>query len=185
VTSRPVATSARRNLWIVGIALLVALLALAGALIAGATQHGGDSTTLRDGGGSASRGEVIFQTGHDASDALIPRSGNTTGGSMMGGSGMGGGMMRASCASCHGDDGRGRANPTFTAPNITYSNLTDPEGMLMPDSSRGTVYTDAAIRTAVTTGVDPSGAHLEAPMPQWQLSDQQWADLLAYLKTLR
>jgi len=55
----------------------------------------------------------------------------------------------------------------------------------MPDSSRGTVYTDAAIRTAVTTGVDPSEAHLEAPMPQWQLSDQQWADLLAYLKTLR
>jgi cytochrome c oxidase subunit II len=162
---------------IVAVALAVAALAAVGIFV------------LRSqgsvGGSSASRGETIFQTGHDASGAVIPRSSNATGGGMMGGSGMGGGMMRASCADCHGSNGRGLTKPTFTAPNITYSNLTDPKGMVMPDGSRGTTYTDAAVRQAVTTGVDPSGAHLEAPMPQWQLTGQEWSDLLAYLKTLR
>jgi mono/diheme cytochrome c family protein len=180
-----VAYSPRRGLWIAGVALVVAMLAAGGVVIVGTPRQGGGKPAAPFGAGSsAARGEVIFQTGHDASGAVIPRSGNTTGGGMMGGSGMGGGMMRASCASCHGRDGRGRTMATFTAPNITYTNLTDPKGMLAPDGSRGPLYTDAAIRTAVTTGIDPTGAHLEAPMPQWQLSDQQWGDLLAYVKTL-
>ncbi len=38
----------------------------------------------------------------------------------------------------------------FTAPDITYANLTDPKGMLMPDGTRGPVYTDAGIEKAVT-----------------------------------
>jgi hypothetical protein len=37
----------------------------------------------------------------------------------------------------------------------------------------------------VTTGIDPTGDHLAAPMPQRRLTNQQWADLLAYLKTLQ
>jgi cytochrome c oxidase subunit 2 len=165
--------SPRRSLWIAGIALVVALLAVAGVLVVGASRHGGSA---------ASRGEVIFQTGRDASGALIPRSGSATnGGGMMGG----GGMMRVSCASCHGSDGRGRATMMFTAPDITYGNLTDPKGMLQPDGTRGPTYTDTILRTAVTTGLDPTGAHLAAPMPQWQLTDSRWGDLLAYLKTLR
>ena len=135
------------------------------------------------GGSSVSRGATIFQTGHDARGAVIPRSGSTTGGGMMGG-GVGGGMMRASCATCHGSDGHGRTTPTFTSPNITYGNLTDPQGMLMPDGTRGPTYTDAGIMKAVTQGLDPTGSHLEAPMPQWQLTITEWTDLLAYLKTL-
>ena len=181
-----------RYLGIVAVALLVAALAAAGVLIEGTARHGGGSAagggpaagSSATGGGSASRGRVIFDTGHDAGGAVIPRSGGTTGGGMMGG-GMGGGMMQASCAGCHGSDGHGRTTHSVTSPDITYPNLTDPKGMLAPDGSRGPVYTDAAMRTAVTTGVDPTGSHLAAPMPKWQLSDRQWADLLAYLKTLR
>ena len=56
--------------------------------------------------------------------------------------------------------------------------------MFAPDGARGPTYTDATIRRAVTTGVDPQGSQLAWPMPQWQLTDQEWADLLAYLKTL-
>jgi mono/diheme cytochrome c family protein len=93
-------------------------------------------------------------------------------------------MMRASCATCHGSDGRGRTTQMFRAPNITYPNLTNSQGMLAPDGSRGPTYTDAAIRKAVTQGIDPTGARLAAPMPQWQLTDREWADLLAYLKRL-
>ena len=124
------------------------------------------------------RGEAILRSGVDADGKPISRS--ASGGGMMGGGGMTGG----GCANCHGSDGHGRSTQQFTSPNITYSNLTDPKGMLMPDGTRGPTYTDATIRTAVTIGVDPTGAHLEAPMPQWQLTDQEWDGLLAYLKTL-
>jgi len=172
-----VTRASRRDLNIAFAALVVAALAAVVVVVVGVQRTENKSPTAR--------GEAIFQSGVDADGMPIPRAESQSGGGgMMGGGVMGGGMMRLSCASCHGSDGHGRSTQQFTSPNITYSNLTDPEGMLMPDSSRGTVYTDAAIRTAVTTGVDPSGAHLEAPMPQWQLSDQQWADLLAYLKTL-
>jgi hypothetical protein len=36
----------------------------------------------------------------------------------------------------------------------------------------------------VIEGVDPEGDRLSWPMPRWNLSDVQWADLLSYLKTL-
>ena len=97
----------------------------------------------------------------------------------------GGGMMGGGCATCHGSDGHGRTTATFTSPNITYGNLTDPQGMLQPDGTRGPTYTDATLRTAVTQGLDPEGSRLEAPMPQWQLTRSEWDDLLAYLETLK
>jgi len=166
------ARSAHRNLVIVGVALAVAVLAVAAMLLIGTRRGAGDS--------SLARGEAIFRAGRDANGVPIPRTLSQGGGGMMGG-----GMMGGGCASCHGSDGRGRSTPQFTAPNITYSNLSDPEGMLMPDGTRGPVYTDAGIQSAVTQGIDPEGSRLEWPMPQWQLSVGQWGDLLAYLKTLK
>ena len=77
---------------------------------------------------------------------------------------MGGGMMGGGCATCHGSDGRGRSTMMFTAPDITYVNLTDPQGMLMPDGTRGT-YTDADLRRAITTGTDPDGDHWSGRCP--------------------
>jgi hypothetical protein len=165
----------RTNLVIVGAALAVALLAAAGVLILGNTRHVASST---------SRGEAIFRAGLDANGVPIPRT-LSQGGGMMGGGVMGGPMMNGGCASCHGPDGRGRTTPQFAAPNITYSNLSDPKGMLMPDGTRGPVYTDAGIRTAVTQGIDPEGSRLEWPMPQWQLGAVEWNGLLACLKTLQ
>ena len=161
---------------IVVVALAVAALAVVSVLV---LRSRGSAD-----GSAVSRGEVIFQSGTDANGDLIPRT--ASGGGMMGGGGvMGGGMMGAGCATCHGADGHGRATQTFTAPNVTYGNLTDPQGMLMPDGTRGPTYTDAGIKTAVTQGLDPEGSRLDAPMPQWQLTDPEWTDLLAYLKTLQ
>lgn len=169
------AGSSRRDLLVVVAALAVAALATAGVLVLRSQDSAG--------GSSVSRGEVVFQSGTDANGDLIPRS--SSGGGMMGSGGvMGGGMMDAGCATCHGAGGHGRTTPAFTSPNITYSNLTDPEGMLMPDGTRGPTYTDAGIMKAVTQGIDPEDSRLEAPMPQWQLTMAEWTDLLAYLKTL-
>ena len=117
------------------------------------------------------RGQWIYQTGTDpTSRQPIPRSGGM--------------MMATGCAACHGPDGRGLSTPMFTAPNITDANLTDRQGMLEPDGSRGPTYTDATLQRAITQGVDAEGQALAWPMPHWQLSDQEMTDLLAYLKTL-
>ncbi len=92
--------------------------------------------------------------------------------------------MTSGCASCHGVDGHGLTMMMFTTPNITYANLTNPAGMLNPDGSRGTPYTDDLIRRAVTQGIDADGAALSTIMPHWQLGDEDWNDLLQFLKIL-
>lgn len=88
-------------------------------------------------------------------------------------------MMRATCADCHGADGRGRRTALFTSPDIASRNRTDPAGMREPDGARG-----ALIGRAITAGLDAGGEPLARPMPRRQLSDREVADLPAYLRTL-
>lgn len=154
----------RRSLAVAVAAFVIALAALIGVIVISELGPGWTSKDLP-------AGERIFRYGLDSAGDPIPRSGG-----MM--------MMSSGCAGCHGRDGRGRTTRMYAAPDITYGNLTDPQGMLDPDGTRGPVFTDAAIRTAVTEGLDPEGDHLSWPMPRWNLSDAQWGDLLAYLKTL-
>lgn len=176
------AGSRRRSLVIALVALGVAAVAAAAVLVIGTHRQASSSAT---GSSPVAIGEAVFQWGVGPNGAPIPRTVSQRSGGMMGGGGiMGGGMMRLSCANCHGSDGHGLATQQFTSPNITYSNLTDPKGMLAPDGTRGPTYTDAALRRAITTGSDPTGSHLAWPMPQWQLTGQEWSGLLAYLKTL-
>ncbi len=117
------------------------------------------------------RGARILRTGRDAQGRLLSFSGGM--------------MMAPACAQCHGLDGHGRRTALFVSPDITYRNLTDPAGLAEPNGERGPVYTDALIRRAVTEGVDAEGKPLDWPMPRWRLTDADWNDLLAYLKTLR
>ncbi len=117
-------------------------------------------------------GERIFDTGVGTDGQPIPRTGSA------------GMMMSSGCASCHGYDGLGRTMMMFATPNVTYANLTDPAGMLDPDGTRGPTYTDDLIRRAVTQGLDAAGSTLSTAMPRWQLTDDDWADLLLFLKSL-
>lgn len=153
-----------RPLVIATVAFVVALAAIVGVVVLSSLGPGWSSKELPP-------GERIFRYGLDGAGQAIPRSGG-----MM--------MMSSGCAGCHGRDGRGRTTRMYAAPDITYGNLTDAQGMLDPDGTRGPVFTDASMRTAVTEGVDPEGDHLSWPMPRWNLSDVQWANLLSYLKTL-
>lgn len=130
--------------------------------------------------GNVAAGQQIYQAGVGPQGQSIPRSAVTFPG-MMSGSGM---MASAGCAACHGPQGQGFSTPAFTAPNITYANLTNPTGMREPSGSRGPTYTDAAIARAVTTGIDAEGQPLDQTMPRWQLTQREMADLLAYLRTL-
>ena len=157
-------------------AAVLLLVGIAGLVLLGTGVIG----PARTGATPAARGQQIFDTGTDpATGRSIPRTGGISGG-MMGGRMMAG----AGCAACHGPSGQGRTTPLFSAPNISYANLTDPRGMLEPDGSRGPTYTDAEIARAVTTGIDAEGKPLDQTMPHWQLTQQEVTDLLAYLKTL-
>ncbi len=123
--------------------------------------------------GDAQSGERIFDQGTGPGGQPIPRTDGV-------------GMMNMnSCASCHGLDGHRQHMMMFSAPDITYANLTDPAGMIEPDGTRGETYTDALIRRAVVDGIGADGQPLDTSMPRWQLDEQEWTDLLAYLKTLQ
>ncbi|MGE5140076.1 MAG: c-type cytochrome [Rudaea sp.] len=154
-----------------GTGLLIGGLVLIVAGIVGLVLLGSGVLSLATSAGTPeARGRWIFETGTDPNGQPIPASGGM--------------MMRGSCASCHGANGRGLRTPMFVSPDITYRNLTDPAGMVEPDGSRGMRYTDDLIRRAVTQGIDAEGSALTFPMPRWQLTNEQWTDLLAYLKTL-
>lgn len=156
-----------RAKWLVVVPLVLITAGVAGLVLL----YTGVLASAHAGGTTAEKGEWIFRTGTNPENRQpIPHSGGM--------------MMRMSCAGCHGVDGHGLRTMMFVSPNITYRNLTDPAGMLEPDGSRGPTYTDALIKRAVTQGSDAEGKPLAWPMPRWQLTDNEWNDLLAYLKTL-
>lgn len=124
-------------------------------------------------------GERIYHTGTDASGRPLPRA-------LAGGRMMGAGMMAgASCVDCHGEDGRGGqiGMPwgAVDAPDIRYSSLTAPH---TEDGTTTPAWTDADIGRAIREGIEPDGARLAAPMPRWNLTDTELADLVDYLKEL-
>ncbi len=123
----------------------------------------------------ASNGERIYYTGTSAKTGPIP----VTGGPMwvsMGGAG---------CVACHGIQGRGGVPVmmgTAIPADIRYEALIKGE---YEHGEKETPYTDALVKRAITEGLDPEGKPLDWTMPRWQMGDTDFADLLAYLKTLR
>lgn len=148
-----------------------------GQMMGGGMQSGnccgdGGDAGVEAGGDPVALGQRVFDSGVGVDGLPIPHT-----------AGVGMGMMNA-CASCHGLDGHGRQTMMFTAPNVTYANVTDPSGMLEPDGTRGPRYTDDLIRRAVVQGIGGDGVALDTTMPRWQLGEQDWGNLLAFLKTL-
>ncbi len=123
----------------------------------------------------ASNGERIYFTGTSTSGDPVTLSGGNMHMRMMGGG----------CATCHGADRRGsRMMPQFwtTAPPLTRDALFESH-----DDGDGhgghERYTDESLRRAVFRGVDPAGKPLDGIMPRWSMSDRDWEDLLAYLRS--
>jgi len=82
------------------------------------------------------------------------------------------------CANCHGHDGRGKPEGGIVPSDITWDALTKPYVVKHPP------YTERLLKRAVTMGIDPAGNSLEAAMPRFQLSNDDMADLMAYVKRL-
>lgn len=92
------------------------------------------------------------------------------------------------CADCHGPNGRGGTVQmmmgSFEAPDIRYKTLTTEE-MEHEEGEEHPPYTEELIKRAITQGLDPAGEPLNFPMPRWQMSESDLADLLDYLKSLQ
>lgn len=129
----------------------------------------------------ASNGEQIYFTATDKSGQYI---------SYTGGPGFGGMMMNSylSCASCHGTDGRGGTHfmhmQVMDAPPINYDALVEMMQEEEHDASLMDEYPLDRFREAVVDGKHPDGDKLNRDMPRWQMSDEDLADLLSFLKTL-
>jgi len=125
-----------------------------------------------------STGERIYYTGVSARTGPIP----TEGGPMWLQHGPVG------CVACHGVHGRGGIPVmmgTAIPEDIRYEALIKGEHEKGKEEMKHPPYTDALIKRAITKGIDPAGEPLDWTMPRWQLRDEDVADLLGYLKTLR
>ena len=127
--------------------------------------------------GFASNGEQIYYTGTSRGAGPIPFRGGPLWLWMHGGG----------CVACHGIHGRGGVPVmmgTKIPSDIRYASLTEAHHDESGKAAHSP-YTDALIKRALTDGMDPSGRELDWTMPRWQLSDEDFNDLLAYLRTLQ
>ena len=121
-------------------------------------------------GAFGSNGERIYFTStSERGTAITYTGGPASGGWMM----MGG---QLACVSCHGPNGRGgKHNMGMTqvmdAKDIRWS-------VLQPE------FDAEKFRLAVVKGQDPDGTQLKPDMPRWNISNEDLADLIAFLKTL-
>ena len=88
------------------------------------------------------------------------------------------------CANCHALNGEGKPEAGVTPSNLTWEALTKPYGVTRPDGRRHPPYTERALELAITRGLDPAGNKLLNVMPRYQMSREDMADLIAYLKRL-
>ena len=88
------------------------------------------------------------------------------------------------CGSCHGTDGRGAADYSGVAPlNINWYALAQ-AGKHEHGARLHTAFDEQSIARAIIDGVDPDGNALDSTMPRYNMSDEDMADLIAYLKAV-
>lgn len=79
------------------------------------------------------------------------------------------------CSGCHGQDGRGKPEGGVSPSDITWSRLTRPYGA---------TYDERLLKRAISMGIDSGGKTLHVAMPRFRMSQQDMADLVAYMKKL-
>ncbi|MCK4977941.1 MAG: cytochrome c [Anaerolineales bacterium] len=134
-------------------------------------------------GVSIANGERIYFTATSARGGRISYSGGPNFGGMMMGSYL-------TCASCHGPEGRGGLHQMhmqlMDAPDIRYVALSGETGGHEEDEHENDhgEYGLEEFHRAVVEGQHPGGESLSREMPRWQISDEDLADLLAFLKAI-
>lgn len=85
------------------------------------------------------------------------------------------------CASCHGEDGRGRAEGGVRPADITADALS--RSLTLNGRTRPP-YTPTSLKRALTLGYDSGRNVLHAVMPRYQMTQEDIASLVAYMEIL-
>lgn len=86
------------------------------------------------------------------------------------------------CGGCHGLRAEGKTEGGITAGNLTWSNLLKPH--THPSGRKHRPFDLASFVRAVVGGIDPEGNQLAAAMPRFRMSNDDMADLVAYLRRI-
>ena len=90
----------------------------------------------------------------------------------------------ATCASCHGPDGRGRPEAGVIPSDVTWDYLFKPYGHTHPQGRNHPAFTVETLKESIVFGRDPAGNTIEASMPIYLMSDEDLDDLVAYMRKL-
>lgn len=87
------------------------------------------------------------------------------------------------CANCHGLAGEGSNEGGIVSPPITPEALANSHKSGLTGQERGP-YDETSMIRSIRAGLDASRGRMHPGMPLYQMSNEQMADLLAYLKRL-
>ncbi|HEX6201508.1 MAG TPA: ABC transporter substrate-binding protein [Thermoanaerobaculia bacterium] len=150
--------------------VVLVLVLLAAAALAGGEEPGEGALTPAE-----ERGRHFYRTGESATgDEVVAILGD------------GAVEVPASslpCSSCHGEDGRGRAEGGVVPSDLTWPALTRPYEVEIAGRRRGP-YDEAKLIRSIALGIDSSGNVLDTVMPRYRMTKRDADDLVAYLKRL-
>jgi ABC-type branched-subunit amino acid transport system substrate-binding protein len=122
------------------------------------------------------RGKQIYRLGTSARDYEVIASVGTEGVALP--------ASAVPCASCHGQDGLGRPEGGVIPPDIRWSQLTKTYGHVHEDGRKHPAFDEQSLAKVLIAGVDSGGNRLDAAMPTYSMTDEDMADLIAYIKRL-
>src|SRR5215470_6756756 len=88
------------------------------------------------------------------------------------------------CAGCHGARGEGKTEGGVTAGNMTWAHLTKPYGHSDEGGRKHPAFSETSFTRLLTSGLDPAGNKLAVAMPTYRMSQEDMANLIAYLKRI-
>src|SRR5215470_2256130 len=88
------------------------------------------------------------------------------------------------CAGCHGARGEGKTEGGVTAGNMTWAHLTKPYGHSDEGGRKHPAFSETSFTRLLTSGLDPAGNKLAVAMPTYRMSQEDMANLIAYLKLI-
>src|SRR5215212_4048258 len=88
------------------------------------------------------------------------------------------------CAGCHGLRGEGLTEGGVTAGPLTWSFLTKPYGHTDDGGRKHGAFSETSFVRMLTAGLDPAGNKLAVAMPAYRMSQEDMANLIAYLKRI-